>query len=118
MEFTDYLFEVMWKDELIASVSITENRKIIEVKKYSDDIAKQPFWGGKIDLNRIYQFIEFRCFEEARPDKKELLKKLGLTEYNPWEIVRKTHGRLFDDFLWLRFPEENITWKDVSNGRI
>lgn len=33
MKFTDYIFDVMWKDELITSVSITENRKRIEIKK-------------------------------------------------------------------------------------
>ena len=37
--FTDYAFDVMWKDELTASVSITNNRKNIEVTKYSNDIA-------------------------------------------------------------------------------
>lgn len=116
--FTDYAFDVMWKDELTASVSITNNRKNIEVTKYSNDIAKQPFWGGNIDIYRIYEFLEYRCFEEARPDKVVILELLGLTEYNPWEIVKKTHGRLYEDFLWLRFPGETLTWKDVSNERV
>ena len=118
MKFTDYIFDVMWKDELITSVYITENRKRIDIIKYSDDIVKQPFWGGKVDIHRIYEFIEYRCFEEARPDKMKLLHAIGLDEYNPWEIVKKTHGRLYEDFLWIRFPEEDLTWKDVSNEGI
>lgn len=118
MVFTDYVFDVMWKDELVSSVFIAENRKKIDVKKYNNEIFKQPFWGGKIDIFRIYDFLEFRCFESARPDKNELLAGLGLTEYNPWKIVKVTHGRLYDDFLWLRFPGENLTWKDVANGKL
>lgn len=58
-----------------------------------------------------------RCFEEARPDKYELLNRLGLTEYNPWEIVKVTHGRLWDDYLWIKFEGEDLTWKDVAYDR-
>lgn len=33
---------------------------------------------------------------------------------NPWEWVRISHGVMFDDFLWIRFPGENLTWEDVK----
>lgn len=48
--------------------------------KFTDYILKQPFWGGKVDIHRIYEFIEYRCFEEARPDKMKLLHAIGLDE--------------------------------------
>lgn len=118
MKFTDYCFDVMWKDDVIASVSITNNRKDIKIKKFNNDIYKQPFMYGKMDLDRVYQFISYRCFEEGRGDKEELLELLGLEEYNPWEIIKKTHGRLFEDYLWVRFPEDNIKWEDISYGQL
>lgn len=118
MVFSDYAFDVMWQDELIASVAITENRKKIEVKKYSEELAKQPFWGGKVDLFRIYNFLEDRCYEMGRPDMPEILKQMNLKEYNPWEMVKITHGRIYEDCLWLRFPGETLTWKDVAYERL
>lgn len=118
MKFTDYKFDVMWKDELIASVSITENRKKIEVIKYSDDIIKQPFYGGRIDIIRVYDFLRSRCFDEARSDKEEILHKMWLSEYDPWKIVEVTNGRLLEDFMWLRFPDEIMTWEGIEDAGI
>ena len=118
MIFEDYCFDVMNKDDLIAKVAITNNRKTVNIERFCDIPAIQPFCGSKLDLERVYEFISYRCFEEGRPDKDELLSLLGLKEYNPWEIVKVTHGRLWEDFLWIRFPGETITWKDVSYGRV
>ena len=29
------------------------------------------------------------------------------------EILKKTHGVSFDDFFWVKFNNENITWDEV-----
>lgn len=29
---------------------------------------------------------------KGRPDIMEILKNIGLSEYNPYEIVKRTHG--------------------------
>ena len=57
--------------------------------------------------------LKLRCFDEERTDSHEKLKAMGLKEYRPLDIVRKTHGVSYNDFLWFRFPGENITAKDV-----
>ena len=36
-----------------------------------------------------------------------------LSEYNPYEIVKHTHGVSYNDFIWFRFPGEKLTSKDV-----
>lgn len=117
MTFSDYKFDVMWKNDVISSVSITNNRKTVEIKTFDDCVGKQPFCNGNHTLQRVYDFLEYRCFEKARPDCDEILEYYGLTEYNPWEIVKKTHGRLWEDYLWIRFEGENLTWDDVRNGK-
>lgn len=114
MTFSDYIFSVYNQDELVAEVAVTDNRRQIDVKKYTEDPGIQPFCGENITLERVYNFIKYRCFEECRPDKEMLLEALGLSEYNPWEIVKKTHGRLWQDFTWIRFPGEELAWKDVE----
>ena len=113
-----YNFSVLWKNEVVAEVSVTEDEKGFKtlnyIKRYTEDIAKQPFGGDRLDLPRVYEFLENRWFERARADVPEQLEYLGLTEYNPWEIVKKTHGVMFEDFIWIRFEGENITWEDVK----
>ena len=64
----------------------------------------------RYQLNRI---LELRCWERDRADINELLENIGLQEYNPQEIVRKTHGVSFNDYIWIRFPGEKLTSKDV-----
>jgi len=40
---------------------------------------------------------------------------LGLNAYNRRGIVRKTHGIMADDEIWLRFKgEEHLRHRDVS----
>ena len=48
-------------------------------------------------------FLRERCFPETRGNKKNLLRQLGLTGYDPLQIVEKTQGRMVDDELWLKF---------------
>lgn len=107
-------FYVMWKDEKTAEVEISEDRKDVRITKYSDDISKMPFGGDKLDLERVYNFIEGRYFERGRPDIMERLEDIGLTEYNPWEIIKKTHGVMWEDYLWVKFDGEELTWEDVK----
>lgn len=110
----EYNFTVMWKDEKIADVIIKNNRRDVTINRYSNDPGKQPFGGNKLDLERVYDFLKERWFEMERPDVSEMLEDLNLDEYNPWKIVKKTHGVMFEDFLWIKFEGEDLLWKDVK----
>ena len=46
-------------------------------------------------------------------DIQELLNRIGLSEYNPQQIVRRTHGVSYNDYIWFRFPGERLTSRDV-----
>jgi len=107
----DYAFTVMNKDRKITDVEIKNNK--VNVIKYSMQMDEQPFYGGPVDLERVYLFLESRCMDRNRDCLDEYLDWLGLDEYNPYKIVKKTHGVMWEDFFWLRFPGEDITWKDV-----
>ena len=39
-------------------------------------------------------------------DCKEILKLMGLPDYNAWEIVKRTNACLMEDPYWLRFSED------------
>lgn len=113
-----YQFSVLWKDEIVADVSVAESedgfKSLNYIRRYTDDVGKQPFGGTRLDLERVYEFLESRWFERGRPDVPQQLQYLGLSEYNPWEIVKKTHGVMFEDFIWVRFEGENLIWRDVK----
>ena len=47
-----------------------------------------------------------RIFPKNRMDCKEILKRMGLPDYNAWEIVKRTNACLMEDPYWLRFSED------------
>ena len=95
----DYSFEVFWKDDITASVNV-----------HGDKVRVTRYVMTRYQLNRI---LEMRCWDRRREDIDEILVHLGLKEYNPYEIVRKTHGVSWNDYIWFRFPGEKLTSRDV-----
>ena len=111
-EFNDrFSFEVFWKDTLSARVSVNKSR--VHVSRYIDHPVRQLFWADNITRDQLNHVLKLRCIDENRPDINEKLKHWGLEFYNPLEIVKKTHGVSFNDYLWFRFPGENIISSDV-----
>jgi hypothetical protein len=104
-------FEVFWKDELTARVEIDRDR--VKVSRYCDHPLRQLFASEDITRYQLNKILSLRCFEEGRPDAAEKLKALGLTEYIPYEIVKRTHGVSYNDFIWFRFPGEKLCAADV-----
>jgi len=80
----------------------------------------------KFNLHRSYTFtnknslpeelekwLKWRTFPPTRVNVKEFLESLGMQEYNRWGIVRKTHGVMADDEIWIRFKGETPQHKDI-----
>ena len=59
-------------------------------------------------------FLQERCFPATRGNAKELLKQLGVTDYDPIQIVEKTRGRTAEDDMWLKF--NYYPRKGAANG--
>ena len=106
-----YSFEVYWKEELTARVHVHMDK--VKVSRYSKHCFKQLFAGDQMTRYQLNKILSMRCFEKGRPDAQEKLKALGLSEYNPYEIVRRTHGVSFNDYIWFRFPKEQLRAADV-----
>lgn len=106
-------FTVMHKNTPVAEVTVSDNKKNVRIKKLMPDSLYQPFGGDKLDLERVYLFLKSRCYEDGRADLKQILAEAGMTENNPWKWVKITHGVMYDDFFWIRFENETITWEDV-----
>ncbi len=106
-----FTFEVFWKNELSARVSANNSK--VHVSRYILHPVRQIFSSDNISRNQLNEVLKLRCLEEGRVDIQSKLKAWGLNEYNPLEIVKKTHGVSFNDYIWIRFPGENITAEDV-----
>ena len=58
---TDYCFTVLYEDEEVAKVEITNKRKNVHIDKLVPDSIFQPFGGTKLDIERVYEFLKDRC---------------------------------------------------------
>ena len=113
----DYMkFDVMFFDDVIASVDLKPNNGGLPyVKNYITGFNKQfsPEMEGPISVEELEKWLKWRTFPPTRANADELLKALGLNAFNRWAIVRKTHGVMADDEIWLRFKGETFKHKDV-----
>lgn len=107
----EFTFEVYWKDQITARVYV--KKKDVIISRYSDNPGRQLFAEKKMTRYQLGKILELRCFEKGRADINDILTHLGLKEYNPYEIIKKTHGVSYNDFIWFRFPGEKLTSKDV-----
>lgn len=110
--FPDFL--LMWEDEVISSVKIGD--KNIHIDRYVIHPVKQIFYKDDISRFEFGEIIRSRCWDENRPDIDTLLRLIGLNEFNPYEICRKTHGKMIQDDTWFKFEGETINY-DTLIGR-
>ena len=72
-----------------------------------DSLPLNLFIGDKrkVPLVDVVVWAKKRIFPKNRMDCKEILKMMGLPDYNAWEIVKRTNACLMEDPYWLRFSE-------------
>lgn len=107
----DFSLEVWWKNRLTAKVH-SEGTKVY-VESTEKNPMKRLFPNMTLSRYQASEVLKMRCWDPGRPDIKELLAACGLTKYIPLDIVRKTHGVSYNDFLWIKFPGENLRAEDV-----
>lgn len=107
-----------WKDEPVSEIYVRGNE--VTIKRFTLHPVKQIFSRDKMDIFGLSEVFRRRCWDENRDGIEDILKKLGLVHYDPLEIVRKTHGVSYNDFIWFQFDGELLFWKDVAprNRRI
>ena len=105
-------FSVFWKDEKTADVTVTENAA--RVKRYTKNPAKQLFCKSQISLFELDEIFKWRCWDQNRENIEKYLYKLGLTQFNPYKICKKTHGAMYQDNIWFKFEGEKLSWSDVK----
>ena len=104
-------FKIMKKDVCIADVTMAI-KPLVSI--HSDHFMDVAICSRITDLQSLNDWFETRCFPRSRADANELLEMLGLSDYNPYELIKRSHGAMFDDFYWINFEHETLTWNDVN----
>lgn len=93
-------------DLLGTKVYADEESKQIKIKNFTDfplprafGVNENPTWAD------FEAMLEERCIPRNRHNLKYNLKAIGLEEYNPLEICKKTGGRMAHDYCWMSFEE-------------
>ena len=79
------------------------NEKISIINRTNDvlnrafGVIEKPTWED------FEYFLKERCFPEARGDKKDLLKALGIDHFDPLQIIEATKGRMAEDNYHINF---------------
>lgn len=92
-----YNFTVFHENLAVARVLVSDDHKMVHIEKLIPDGIMQPFSGDKLNLERVYNFLKERCYEDGYVGLEDVLKRYHMSSNNPWEWNKKTHGKIFLD---------------------
>ncbi len=110
----DIEFYWMMKDEVYAHIVVECDTRRVICTEYRKQTLEQFFGKRPHTIEYLYKIFESRCIDRNRPDLKDFLDYYGLKEYNAYEFCLKTHGVSTQDFFWIKWADETITWDDVK----
>ena len=84
---------------IIDTCPLTEKIQIINL---TDDLFSRAFGIRENPTWEAYEeFLESRCMPRTRYGIREELQLLEIDSYDPFQIVEKTKGRVYEDGQWL-----------------
>ena len=89
-------------DSLCTTILADETAEKVLIENHTSDPLYTAFGvNNNPDWQDYQNFLEERCIPKSRAGLQEYLNAIGVDEYNPLEIVRKTKGRMAEDQSWL-----------------
>ena len=96
--------EFMNKDKCLSVILVDYYSEQIRVINYTDNPILRPFGiKSKPTWEDYKAFLEERCIPKERFRIKQVLKDLGLEQYDAIRILEKTEGRTGEDDMWMKF---------------
>ena len=93
-------------DSLCTTILADETAEKVLIENHTSDPLYTAFGvNNNPDWQDYQNFLEERCIPKSRAGLQEYLNAIGVDEYNPLEIVRKTKGRMAEDQSWLEVTE-------------
>ena len=90
------------KNGLCTCICADFTDKTLVAENHTDNIVKTAFGNNDCpDWNDFMDFLEERCLSKSRAGIREYLEAIGVSEYDPIEIIKKTAGRMAEDDQWI-----------------
>jgi hypothetical protein len=97
------------RDKLCTTIYIDFENKLVWATNHTDDIVTTAFGNNASpDWDDFIYFLKDRCIPEERAGLREYLAAIGVYEFDPLEIIKKTKGRMAEDAQWI--DTEGLKW--------
>ena len=93
-------------DSLCTTILADETAEKVLIENHTSDPLYTAFGvNNNPDWQDYQNFLEERCIPKSRAGLQEYLNAIGVDEYHPLEIIRKTKGKMAEDRSWLEVTE-------------
>lgn len=93
-------------DNLCTEIYADYTDKTVRFINHTDDLLRRAFGiKNKADWNDYEDFLEERCVPKTRAGLQYYLEALGLYDFDPLEIIKKTKGKMAEDHQWVEVTE-------------
>lgn len=106
-------FELYHSNTLLCIYSVKDDLSVDYSYNANTDIPMLTPPDKFLKLSDIYYLIRSRVFREDPFTTPMELQRLGLEEYNPYEIILKTYGILPADAYWIKRSGDSATFDDA-----
>ena len=90
-------------EELCTTIIADSAERVLCIENHTDRVIKTAFGNNVVPTwEDLQHFLEERCIPRARAGLREYLETIGVEEYDPIEIIKKTEGRMAEDKQWIR----------------
>ena len=88
--------------DLCTAICVDQTARDLQIENHTDCLIKTAFGKNSSPSWSDWKaFLEERCIPRQRAGLREYLEQLGLDEYDPLAIVKKTKGRMAEDDQWM-----------------
>lgn len=92
---------------LCTKIAADYTEKSICVENFVPNVLRTAFGNNEEPTWEDYLlFLEERCIPKSRAGLRQYLDEIGVDEYDPLEIIKKTSGRMAEDQQWIKVEVE------------
>lgn len=100
------IFKFYDREVLCTKIVADFTDETLSVENATEHIVKTSFGKNEVPTWEDFRnFLEERCVPRSRSGIREYLETIGVEEYNPIEIIKKTSGRMAEDDQWIKLEE-------------
>ena len=101
------LFKLYDGSTLCTTIYADFSDEVLTIENHVSNPVKTAFGNNLLPTwDDFNYFLEDRCIPRHRAGLREFLEFIGIGEYDPIEIIKKTAGRMAEDSQWLEM--ENL----------